>query len=999
MTSNHSHEVPWYRSLRFKLVAAAITVELVMLSALLFNSFRLLDQSVELQTQMRLEALSPLLDAALAGRVFQRDHTEVKSILTRLTTSSRLTEINYITVLDIGGNVIASTGNSDSRVLPREDHSVIEALTDLTYDVRLPLTIIGTEVGSVHFGLSLASMVATKDQVVREGIIIAMVEILLSILLLASGGYLITRHIRSLTEGTRRVAQGDYNVRIPISGKDEIAELANDFNAMSTAISTHVNDLRTSEMRSYAIFNAVSEAIFIHDAATGEILDVNQRMCEMYSCSREEALNMDVSAFSSGIHPYTLDGALGKIQAAVTGTPQQFEWHAQTVDGRTFWVEVSLRLAKIGDDDRLIAVVRDISDRKKADEEKNTAIARFKTLVDSLDALVYVADMESYELLFVNKYGRNIWGDISGKICWQALQKGQTGPCPFCTNAKLLGADGISTGVYVWELQNTVTNEWFECRDQVIQWTDGRPVRMEIATNITPRKAAEDALAAEKEQLSVTLRSIGDGVVTTDTDGRIILLNAVAENLTGWKQEEAQGRPLADVFNIIDVKTRKPCKNPVEQVMASGQITGLANHTALVAKDGREYNITDSGAPIRNRESEVVGVVLVFRDVTEKNRMEKELTKVKKLESVGVLAGGIAHDFNNILAAILGNINLAALDTNLRPETKKLLDDAEKASLRAKDLTQQLLTFSKGGEPIKQAASIHEVIKDSANFVLHGGNVACSYHIPDDLWLVEIDKGQISQVIQNVIINAKHAMPEGGVVNVQCENVNPLQSQSVFLPRDLQFVKVTITDSGIGMPANVVEKIFDPYFSTKQAGSGLGLAISHSIITKHNGHLAVKSTPGIGTSFSIFLPASVNQQEKEQKVESIEEGKGKAKIMIMDDEEMVRDIAKAMLSRMGHEVLLAQDGAGALELYREHSESGKSIDLVIMDLTIPGGMGGKDAVKEILAFDPSAKVIVSSGYSNDPAMANYQEYGFAAAVVKPYRLHDLTKVINRVLRN
>ncbi len=997
MTFNHSTDVPWYRSLRFKMVTAAITIELIMLSALLFNSFRLLDQAVESQTQTRLEALSPLLDAALAGRVFQRDHAEVKAILTRLTSSSQLTEINYITVLDTADNIIASAGHPDPGDLPREDNSVTEALTDLTYDVRLPLTIIGTEVGSVHFGLSLVSMVATKDQVVREGVIIAMVEILLSLLLLTTGGYLITRHIRSLAEGTRRVAQGDYNVRIPIAGKDEIAELANDFNVMSAAISTHVNDLRASEMRSHAIFNAVSEAIFIHDAATGKILDVNQPMCEMFSCSREDAIGNDMGAFSSGIHPYTLDGALDKIQAAIAGTPQRFDWHVATLGGRTFWVDASLRLARIGDDDRLIAVVRDISERKKADEEKNIAIARFKTLLDSLDALIYVADMKTYEVLFINKYGKEVWGDAEGKICWQALQVSQNGPCAFCSNDKLLDSLGKPTGTCISLIRNTVTRDWYECRDQAIQWTDGRLVRMEIAINITPRKIAEEALAAEKERLSVTLRSIGDGVITTDTDGRIMLLNAVAEKLTGWKQKDAQGRPLAEVFNIICEQTREPCVNPVEKVMASGQIIGLANHTALVAKDGSEHSIADSGAPIRNRESEIIGVVLVFRDVTEKNRMEEELAKVEKLKSVGVLAGGIAHDFNNILAAILGNINLAALDTNLLPETKKLLDAAEKASLRAKDLTQQLLTFSKGGEPIKQAASIPEVIKDSADFVLHGSNVACRYHIPDDLWLVEIDKGQISQVIQNIIINAKHAMPEGGVINVVCDNVDSLHVEGVAMPRDQKIVKVSIMDSGIGMSANIIDKIFDPYFSTKQEGSGLGLAISHSIIMKHNGHIAVKSTPDAGTSFTLFLPASADQQEKEKKEEVIEEGKGKAKIMVMDDKKIVRDIAKAMLSQMGHEVVLVEDGAAALQSYREHHDSGEPVDIVIMDLTIPGGMGGKDAVKEMLAFDPSAKVIVSSGYSNDAAMANWQEYGFVAAVVKPYQFQEFTKVINQVL--
>lgn len=379
--------------------------------------------------------------------------------------------------------------------------------------------------------------------------------------------------------------------------------LADNFNTMAAAIKTHVTNLEASENRFQAIFNSVGEAIFIHDTETGAILDVNEQMCKMYACSREEAINSDVSVFSSGTHPYTIEDALTKIKAALQGSPQIFDWHARAKDGRLFWVEVSLRLARIGNDDRLIAVVRDISERKKAEEEKNNAIARFQTLVDSLDAVVYVADMETYELLFINQYGRKILQkDITGQICWQTLQTGQSGPCPFCTNDRLIGRDGKPADTLVWEFQNTITKEWFECRDQAIQWIDGRLVRMEIAINITARKAADDALAAEKERLAVTLRSIGDGVITTDTLGRVILINNVAEKLTGWSHQEAQGRHLPDIFVLVNEKTRQLCENPVEKVLASGKIVELASHTALIARDGREYKIADSGAPILDRE-------------------------------------------------------------------------------------------------------------------------------------------------------------------------------------------------------------------------------------------------------------------------------------------------------------------------------------------------------------------------------------------------------------
>ncbi len=396
MTADRSGSVPWYRSLRFKLVAAAITVELVMLSALLANNFRLLQEAIESQTQVRLEAISPLLDAALAGRVFQRDHAEVAAIIDRLTTT-HLTEINYITVLDQSGSVIASAGNRNPGTLPSEDHSVVEALTDLTYDVRLPLTIIDTEVGSVHFGLSLASMVATQNRVVKEGILIAGVEILLSLLLLVSGGYLITRHIRSLTEGARRIAQGDYSLELRVTGKDEIAMLAKDFNVMAASVAAHVDELNASKMQVQAIFDMVGEAIFIHDPETGRILDVNQRMCKMYACTREQALASDVSRFSSDIPPYTMDEVFARIQAAVTGTPQIFDWQARALDGRIFWAEVSLRLAKIGEDDRLIAVIREITERKNAAKEREI-LTRKLHLAHKMESIGLMAGGVAHDL-------------------------------------------------------------------------------------------------------------------------------------------------------------------------------------------------------------------------------------------------------------------------------------------------------------------------------------------------------------------------------------------------------------------------------------------------------------------------------------------------------------------------------------------------------------------------------------------------------------------------
>ena len=514
--------------------------------------------------------------------------------------------------------------------------------------------------------------------------------------------------------------------------------------------------------------------------------------------------------------------------------------------------------------------------------------------------------------------------------------------------------------------------------------------------NITQRKAAEQALAEEKERLAVTLRSIGDGVIATDTAGRIVLINKVAEQLCGWTLAEAVGRPLPEVFRIVNEKTGALCDNPVEKAMATGQTISLANHTQLIARDGSRRSIADSGAPIRDRESRVIGVVLVFRDVTEHNRMGEELLKSKRLESIGVLAGGIAHDFNNILAAILGNINLVR--HIIAPGEKRahtFLEEAEKASLRARSLTQQLLTFSRGGEPVRTAASIIEIIKDSTAFVLRGTGIRYEYDLPADLWPVEADSGQISQVVQNLVLNARHAMPGGGTLRVSCRNVAPGEERPLLLPPDRHYVAVDIADTGIGIPASILDNIFDPYFSTKKEGSGLGLAICHSIISKHQGHISVRSEQGQGSVFTFYLPAADATVEPEPHAAHREQALANLNmtVLIMDDDAQVRDIAAAMLDHLGCKVLLAEDGEQALAVYQASRDSGQPVSAVIMDLTIPGGMGGREAVIELLQIDPGARVFVSSGYSNDPILANFAQYGFCGAIVKPYQLKELASAL------
>jgi PAS domain S-box-containing protein len=518
----------------------------------------------------------------------------------------------------------------------------------------------------------------------------------------------------------------------------------------------------------------------------------------------------------------------------------------------------------------------------------------------------------------------------------------------------------------------------------------------DLQMEITGRKQVEKNLAAEKERLSVTLFSIGDGVITTDTEGKIVLMNQVAESLTGWVKETAGGQLISEVFHITNDKTGEPYEDLILKSLETSEIINLEMDVALISKNGLTCLITFNIAPIRDLQNNNIGAVLVFHDITNQRRLEKEFLKIQKLESLGILAGGIAHDFNNFLAGILASTQLSKMMLNKGKDITINLDNIEKAITSAAGLTKQLLTFAKGGAPVKKVAAISGLIKDTVYFALRGSNVRGELSIPDDLWLAEIDEGQINQVINNLVINADQAMPEGGIIKVSAENIkmDPRLHHHSLQPGD--YVKITITDQGVGIPEEILPYIFDPYFTTKQKGNGLGLTSSYAIIKKHNGCLEVESSPGIGATFYIYLPASFAADEVAANKEELVL-KGTGKILLMDDEANIRNVAGDMLTQIGYQVEPTEDGAAAIALYTRAKESGVPFDLVIMDLTIPGGMGGKETLKKLIQIDPGIKAIVSSGYSNDPIMSNYHEYGFCGVVTKPYRIEELHQKLHTLL--
>jgi PAS domain S-box-containing protein len=572
-------------------------------------------------------------------------------------------------------------------------------------------------------------------------------------------------------------------------------------------------------------------------------------------------------------------------------------------------------------------------------------------------------------------------------------------------------AIGLVVSAYLWRVAALVErqrklSQKIEERTADLKRTEeeARALAKQLARSNADLLAAQEVLAirvkertadleAEKERLAVTLRSIGDGVIATDFAGRVVLMNRVAETLTGWPFEEAAGRLLREMLPLMDRDSRTPQPDPLVAVLAGGRVRELPAQTLLVRRDGSEILIADSVAPIRDSASRIVGAVLVFRDVTERRQVEEQLQNAQKLEALGILAGGIAHDFNNLLTGVFGYIDLAQQRCSDYP--KASLSKALSVLDKARGLTGQLLTFSRAGQPLTRPLSLKELLEKSTSFALSGSNVVCQTRIPDDLWPCQGDERQIDQVVDNLLLNARQAMPEGGTIELAAENV--VAPDNVRIPGEAgRYVRVTIRDHGTGIPPELRSRIFEPFFTTKDKGTGLGLATSFSIIRKHGGHIDVESEPGKGTAFSVYLPAS-DEPPRSNLDAAIPMTPGKGRILVLDDEDYVRDVAREMLERMGYVVDVARDGEEAESAFAKAHASPRPFDLVILDLTIPGGLGGVTVLKRLCVIDPSIRAVASSGYSKDPIMADPRAYGFVAGLAKPYTTINLGEVVSSVL--
>lgn len=510
---------------------------------------------------------------------------------------------------------------------------------------------------------------------------------------------------------------------------------------------------------------------------------------------------------------------------------------------------------------------------------------------------------------------------------------------------------------------------------------------MGINVDITERKRMEEEnLASERELLQVTINSLAEGVIATNDAERVIFINEAATELTGYSEAEALGKPVKKILYIIDDRTSEPFTEILPGVSYSNPI--------LVNRDLREIPIFIESSPIKLKNGKRIGTVTIILDISEQRQAERELLKTEKLGSLGILAAGIAHDFNNILAALISNIQLAAFQYDRKEDIRPSLREVVEIAHKATGLTKQLLTFAKGGAPIKKHATLIGLIKDTTEFVLSGSKIKAHYRIEDHLWAVRVDEGQISQVLHNLVINAKQAMPNGGIIEISAENVEIMLGNKL---KPGKYVKLTVKDQGIGISNDIMSKIFDPFFTTKNSGNGLGLATAFSIMHQHDGEIEVQSQVGMGSSFMLYLPATEVTTAQVDTVRETATSRVDGRILLMDDEAGIRHAVGSLLQSYGYEIVLTGEGQETINTFKRAYEEGEPFDAVILDLTIPGGMGGLEVIDHLRRVDPGIKAIVSSGYADDPIMAEYKKYGFSGVVSKPYKIDKLLEVLHQVI--
>ncbi|MEM9400483.1 MAG: PAS domain S-box protein, partial [Verrucomicrobiota bacterium] len=668
------------------------------------------------------------------------------------------------------------------------------------------------------------------------------------------------------------------------------------------------------------------------------------------------------------------------------------EYHFRQANGEFRLLKDSFRIVEKDNSVLACGFLEDITDKKQNQESLNDALAeaeQFRLLFQISADMVCVTDF-SGNFKVINPAWEGVTGYTEKELMETSLLDfldpedvdltEQAFEKLYEPDEYLIGFENrfrIKDGSYVWLSWNAS-----QYRDSGMIYS--------VVRDVTKMKKTIAALEESERNYQTLAETTPVGIFRATCEGKCFYVNPRFYNLTGRPRAELLDDGWKSSVHPDDLDELIKLSSIAMEASAS-----FTHEFRFCKPDGSVIWVYGQADPERDAEGKITGLVGTITDITERKQLAYEHEKLSRLESLGVLAGGIAHDFNNMLSPILGNLSMAKAMLSKDSDIYECIDESERASIKARDLTQQLLTFAKGGAPVKRAADLKRLVQEATIFALHGSNVTAEFDFAEELMVADVDQSQINQVLQNLVINADQAMPDGGTVRVKVRNVDEVKHPRLPYVTG-PFICIKIQDEGAGIHNNQLDRIFDPYYTTKSSGHGLGLATTLSIIRRHGGYLGVDSALEMGTTFKIFLPAKPGA-EAEYEIEVDEDIEGNARILVMDDEKSVRQVMSNLLQRLGHEVECAHEGGVAVEMYREAKEACCSFDVVIMDLTVRGGIGGEKAIKMLKEYDPEARAIVFSGYSDNPVMADYESHGFSAAVHKPFTMQAIGKAIHRVL--
>ena len=779
---------------------------------------------------------------------------------------------------------------------------------------------------------------------------------------------------------------------VVISSHDEIGELTHNYNAMSSAIEERERNLRLSEKKFATAFRVSPDAISINRVDDGVYLETNEGFAAITGYTQEDVVGRSSLDLNIWVDPEDRERCSRTIKES--RVVNNLEASFRRKDGSILIGFMSARIIEIGGEACLLAITRDVTERKRAEELVRKSEDKFSKAFMAFPEAISIVSLADERYVEVNEGFLKITGFERDEVIGTTSSELNIWIDP---EARQRYLDKMAQYGHQKNSETTFRMKNGEQRNFIVSSEvveiSGEDCSLNFIIDITERKRAEAMLSYTVSLTNAALESTADGIFIADRDGRVVRWNQKFVDLWQLPENLLEAVTKDQVLCHVAAQMSQP-EEFLADVRELSENPEKSSFDLLNLADGR---LIERYSQPQRIGAEIVGRFWSFRDITEQKKHEDEVLKISKLESLGILAGGIAHDFNNVLAGIMGNISLARVFLDTAHQSHKPLVEAEKASVRATELAHQLLTFARGGEPVKKDVSIACLVKESLSLVLHGSNVKGSVALPDSLHAVRADEGQLSQVFHNIIINATQAMQGGGTLKVTAQN-EVLDSTNSMNLLSGNYVRISFVDQGSGISEENIRKIFDPYFTTKSAGNGLGLASVHSIISRHGGYIEASSLVGSGTTFTIHLPSLGEKfltPRNDSAIPATKEHKG-GSILVMDDEELIREMAAEMLKYLGYQVTTCLSGVDAVSKYAAALESGHRFIAVIMDLTIPGGMGGKEAAGHILDIDPEACLIVSSGYSTDPIMADYVKYGFYGAVAKPYSIDSLGRQLRSI---